>query len=154
MRISLVLTDRLEATKLVAIDPDSTHKQAFGEFYIDTGSPISVIGHELINRLDLPTTRLQYDDQGFIGGNRVNFAPVDDVAFTIPGEAGKISGTHTFHVPQYVRKPVDQIDSVLGMDFLAAINGDLHCQFSTNPPQAHIDVDTDTSAVTYEAFAE
>lgn len=100
------------------VSPSQVHNIQRGVFVIDTGSPASILGHELVHLLDIPVSRLNFDIPGHMAGEKLEFAPVPEVEFSFLVGEDRFEGSLTFEVPQYFKQGGPPIDSVLGLDFL------------------------------------
>jgi hypothetical protein len=100
------------------VSPPQVHDIQRGVFVIDTGSPASIIGHELVEILDIPVSRLNFDVPGHMAGDKLEFAPLPDVEISFLVDDDRFEGTMNFEVPRYVKQGGPPIDSVLGLDFL------------------------------------
>ncbi|MDY6761981.1 MAG: retropepsin-like aspartic protease [Candidatus Nanohaloarchaea archaeon] len=100
------------------VSPPQVHSIQRGVFVIDTGSPASILGHELVDLLDIPVSPLSFDIPGHMAGEKLEFAPLPDVEFSFLTGENRFEGTLDFEIPRYFREGGPPIDSVLGLDFL------------------------------------
>lgn len=124
----LELSERLGLVRSAYVESNKARHPAQAEFYIDTGSPVSVLSPELCERMQIPVKKLDFDEKIAIGGAFVDVAVIDPVKLTFYSEA---SGDHTsVKVPIYVSDysssvPEDVVDNILGMTFFANTGLDL-----------------------------
>lgn len=104
-------------------------------FAIDTGSHVSVLGHDVLAKenLNIPFNRLDYEEGGSMAGERLKFATLEEVKLSFTLENKKFEGRIDLKIPRYKSNPGDPITSILGMNFLDKFNTKLICNFNDTP---------------------
>jgi hypothetical protein len=145
-QVELRFTQDREITTLLSVDPPQTHDYGIDEFVIDTGSQVSILGMQFVDRLNLPVSRFDYNDGvGLIAGAKVRLERLDNIQFNLQGKNGtQLSGKATLHVPQYDGIPEADIDSILGLDFLQQHADQFCCDFNQDQPEPYLIIGEDS----------
>lgn len=128
-RFYLELSERLGLIRSAYVEADIGRNPAPTEFYIDTGSPVSLLSPELCERMQIPINRLDFEDDVAIGGEFIRVAMIDPVKLTFYSEetGNTASVKMPIYVSDYTREtPRDVVDNILGMTFFANTPTDLH----------------------------
>lgn len=119
MKIPLKFTEDLEITKVLVLNPPQSHNRKQAEFFIDTGSPISLIAPSTALNLDLPLSKFDFKDKAYIGGSQIRTTPIEGIEVAMRGEKNEIfKEKFNFLVTEYEGKQASSLDNILGMDFL------------------------------------
>ncbi|MHC4670843.1 MAG: pepsin/retropepsin-like aspartic protease family protein [Planctomycetota bacterium] len=117
-------------------------KLAVVKFFVDTGSPQSLIGDADVLKINIPTRRLDFKEPALIGGIMISLAEIKNVILHFKGkdfETGKetpvVIKNSTFHVAKNLRteKRTSYANpSIIGTDFLEEHNMQLFFDPSEN----------------------
>jgi hypothetical protein len=140
----LSLSENLGLVRSAYVDAEKGRAPGQAEFYIDTGSPVSVLSPELTERMQIPVNKLDFSDTVALGGAFIDVAIIDPIELTFFSEETGAYGS--VEIPIYVsnytyEKPKDRVDNVLGMTFFANTSADLHLETEERDVQAYIELD-------------
>lgn len=143
-KFHLNLSENLGLVRSAYVDAEKGRNPSQAEFYIDTGSPVSVISPELAERMQIPVNKLNFKETMAVGGAFIDVAIIDPVELTFyspeTGEYGSVK------IPIYVsdytnEQPKDMVDNILGMTFLANTSADLHVETDEREIEAYIELE-------------
>jgi len=129
--IPLIFEARGYVTVRVLIRAGRYHVCGPVKFYVDTGSPESLISEEDAKRLMFPITKLTYDKTSLMGGAKIRTAEVKDIelTFRVGEDAAQKIHMGVFRVAKSLWTKKEAIacsSSILGNDFLLKNKLSLH----------------------------
>lgn len=129
-KIPLDISERLGLIVPAYIDSNRSQGGSQADFYIDTGAPASTLSPELCDRLQIPTSKLEFDEQIAIGGAVVDVAIMESITLTFFND--ETGSSEQVTMPVYVTRysnqdegEEDKVPNILGMTFFANSAADL-----------------------------